>query len=605
MTGTPVTGTAAAGTAAAGTPRAWATRAGLVAVLVIAAQLLWRTVLLGHGYFSQDDFLAITSTATRDGLAVLGGDYAGGFSPGGSAVVWAVSGLAPLNWPLAAAVVLALQTGATAMMWLVLTHLLGDRWLRVPLLVLFAYAPLTLWSTQWWVLGIEYWSATLLLLVAVWAVLTGIRGDDPRRALVAVGAVALAVLFDERAVLYPVVLAGVALLAASGATVRQRLARVVGDLPQLWVGLILIVAGYAVLRWQAAPISLDLGDQLGDVVTGYLRHGLAEVFGGPWTGSLPAHAYLVPISWIVALNGALLLGLVGVTTQHGGATARIGWGMLVVFVGGSVGVLALTGRADLVASLGLEHRFGAELAAVVTLALAGALSGVAFPDLSARGRRWTASGLETGTAALASLALIVSAAVSTGFLASNLYHRDDRHYVETARAALRADRQVVLLDGGVPDGVISAWYGARARVSTVLGQAPERPVFDLPSHSLRMVRDDGSLAPIVLEGPVRTEPSDDKACGYPVRTGGTLIPMQAEVPDGRWVLRLGYYTSADGFAVLDVVGTRYRFAVRSGLHALDVVVNGGFTNFRVTLESAATTLCLTDAAAGVPRPEPR
>lgn len=587
------------------TARAWLSRAGAVALVVIGVQLGWRAVLLGRGYFSQDDFLAMDATSRRSGLSFLSGDYAGGFSPAGSAVVRACVELAPLSWPLAVVVVLVLQTAATAMLWVVLTQLLGDRWLRVPLLVMFAFSPLTLWSTQWFVLGVEFWGAALFGLVAVWAVLSAARTGDHRRAVLAVVAVALAVLFDERAVLYPVLVIGVLLISAAEPTVRARLARVLGENLLLVAALALVVGGYAVLRWQVAPISLDLGDELGDVVTNYLRHSVVEVFGGPWTGSIPGHAYLVPLSWTVAVNGLLLLALVGVTTQHGGASARVSWGVLVVFVLGSIGVLALTGRAELVASLGLVHRAAAEVAVVVVVCIAGATRDVAFPDLTARGRWFTPAGIERSTAVAASAALVVAAAISTSFLASNLYHSDDRDYVEALRAGLRADRQVVLLDGGVPDGVISAWYGARATVSTVVGIAPEKPVFDLPSHTLRTVREDGSLAPVQLTGPVEAQPTIDKACGYPVRADGTLVPMRGQVPDGRWVLRIGYYTNVDAFVDLRVAGGTQRFAVRSGLQNVDVVVDGGFTNFRITLDDPAATLCLTNASAGVPGPAPR
>lgn len=584
------------------TPRVWASRAGVVAIAVIAAQLLWRTVLLGRGYFTQDDFLVMAGTRQGDWSSVLSGDYVGGFSPGGTAVAWLSANLAPLSWPLAAGTVLVLETAATVVMWMVLTRLVGDRWFRVPLLVLFAFAPLTLWTTQWWVLGLEYWSATLLLLVAVWAVLMTVRSGDRRSGAAAVAAVALALLFNERAVMYPVILAGVALMAAQGATVRARIGAIVRDLAAVWIGLVVVLVGYAALRWQAAPIDFIVGGELGDVVTGYLRHGLAEVFGGPWLVNLPAHAYVIPTSWVVALNGALLLGLVGATTQRGGPTTRLSWGLLVVFLAGSIGVLALAGRGDLTGSLGLVHRFAAELAPVVVLCIAGALSEVTLPTVPVLGRTFAADRLEVVIAGAAVIVLTASAGLSTARLAGNLYHQDDRTYVAEVRAALRADPQVVLLDGGVPDGIISPWYADRARVSSVVGLAPENPVFDLPSHSLRMVRDDGTLAPVVLEGAVVSAPSADERCGYPVRADGTEVPMQGQVPLGRWVLRIGYYTSTDGYATVDVAGTSQRFAVRSGLNAVQLVVEGAFDRFRMTLGQPDVTLCLTDAAAGVPRP---
>jgi hypothetical protein len=584
--------------------RAWASRAGLVALVVIAAQVLWRAVVLNHGFFSQDDFLVMSTVHDGSWSDRLTGEYAGGFSPGGSALVWLCMSVAPLGWGIAAGAVLLLESASSAVMWLVITRLLGERWLRIPFLALYALTTLTLWTTQWWVLGLEFWAAALLLLVAVWAMLKLIQDSDRRWAVLVVGAIAAAMLFDDRAVLDPIVLAGTALLAHGEATVRGRAARAVREQAWVWIGLLIAVAAYAVLRWQVAPIEPDLGNDLGEVVTAYLRHGLAEVFAGPWTGSLPAPAYLVPESWVVALNGALLLGLAGATLQRGGPAARASWGLLVVFVGASLGLLALIGKGDFLGSLGLVHRFAAELAPVVVICVAGALSGVTFGAATITKRlAVTPERLEGAVAVAATVLVAVSAAVSTAFLAPNLYHSDSRAYVENLREDLRQHPQVVLLDGGVPENVISPWYVGRARVSSVIAYAPESPVFDLPSHALRMVGDDGRIVPLHLEGAVRTVVSDDRACGYPVRDDGTWVPMRASVPPGRWVLRIGYYTDRDGFATVDVAGSTQRFAVRDGLNAIELVVEGGFDGFLATLEGHESTLCLTNASAGVPLPD--
>lgn len=579
---------------------AWTSRAGLVALLVLAVQLVWRTVVLAHGYFSQDDFLVL-SGAQGGWWHTLDGDYAGGFSPVGQTIAWLSLRADPLGWPLAAATVLALQTAATALLWPVLTSILGDRWLRVPLLALFAFSPLTLWDTQWWVLGLEFWGATALLVLGLWAVLRLRRTGDTRLIAVVVATVALAVLTDERAVLQPVVLLGVLVITGEQQRVGARIVRAVRDLLPLWAALLAVVGGYAVLRWQVAPMDLALGHDLGEVITGYLRHSVSEAFGGPWLGYLPAHAYLVPKSWVVAANGAVLLGLAGFSLQRGGASAQASWGVLVAFVVGSLGVLTLTGRADLVASLGLQHRFAAEAAPVLALCLAGALREVELPGLTVLGRGLDPLRVENIVASGTVLLLSVSAAFSTAFLAPNLYHRDDRAFVEHSRAALRAAPQVVLLDAGVPSGVISPWYGDRARASTVLAYAPEHPVFDLPSQFLRIVRGDGSLAPVVLDGAVGMVPSPNKQCGYPVGARGTDVRMQGRIPDGRWVLRLGYYTGTDGYAVIEVAGRTQRFAVRSGLNAVQVVVSGSFAEFHLAIEEPDATLCLADASAGVPR----
>jgi hypothetical protein len=578
----------------------------MVAVAVLVAQALWRGYLLSRGYFSQDDFLIMSAVHDAGWSDRLTTEVAGGFAPGASMLAWLCVSLAPLNWTLAAAVVLLLQTAGAAMMWVVLTRLLPDRWLRVPLLVLFAFGTQALWSTQWWVLGLEFWPATVLLLVSVWALVRSIQEHDPgpRLAAVTVLGVGGALLFDERAVLYPVVLAGIALVVTAEPTVRARATRTLREQMWVWAGLMGVVAVYAVVRWRVAPLGGHLGNELGDVVTTYLRMGLSEVFAGPWTGDLLAHAYLVPRSWAVGLNGALLLALIGATLQRGGPAARAAWGTLVVFVVASVGVLAVKGQALLLASLGLVPRYTAELAPLFVLCAAGALTGVTISGVDPGARlRLSAARVEALASAALAVVIIASAAVSTAFLAPNLEHRDEKAYVQALRGDLREHPQVVLLDGGVPDRVISSWYTTRATVSRVVGYAPENPVFDLPSHALRMVREDGHLSTIVLDGAVPSAPSEDPECGYPVRGEGTRVPMAAEVPFGRWVLRIGYYTNADGFMSVDVAGGQQRFAVRHGLNVVDLVVVGTFDGFDATLESQDSALCLTDASAGTPRPE--
>ena len=57
----------------------------------------------------------------------------------------------------------------------------------------------------------------------------------------------------------------------------------------------------------------------------------------------------------------------------------------------------------------------------------------------------------------------------------------DRRFVDTVRADLRDNPQVVLYDGGVPDDLMVGWFGDDARLSVVLATAPENPVFDVPT----------------------------------------------------------------------------------------------------------------------------
>ena len=119
----------------------------------------------------------------------------------------------------------------------------------------------------------------------------------------------------------------------------------------------------------------------GSVVTTYLRHSFSEVTGGPWVGVLLGHAYLVPKSWAVALSVALLLALVGFTLQKGGPSARASWALFVAYLATSVGLLMVLGEGDMTSSLGLVHRFAADLAPVTAICVAGCLREVRVQPL--------------------------------------------------------------------------------------------------------------------------------------------------------------------------------------------------------------------------------
>ncbi|HYN67069.1 MAG TPA: hypothetical protein VES93_09285 [Ornithinibacter sp.] len=589
---------------AASTPvRTWRSTQGAVAALVVAGGTIWRASIVGRGWFSQNDFLVTLPTTSPTETVVTAG-----FSPGSVAIAQGVANLAPLGWPLAAAVVIALQTVSLLVLWHVLSRLLPDRWLRLPVLTFFAVTPLTLWSTQWWTFALQFWPAALAVLVAVLAVLHTLQRGSTAGPWVAAAGTLAALSTNERWVLAPVVLVGLALAVSAGPSVRDRLRVAVVDHPLMWAAQGVVIAGYAVLRVLVVPAALGDVQSPNELVTAYLRHLGALLPGGPWGSGVVEHAYLAPPSWAVGVGLVVLLAVVALTLTNGGLDARLAWATLAVYALLGLGLLAVQRQGTLAASLDLIHRHGADAALVLTLVVAAALRRTPAPSLSGlpvpRLREAAPRQRELLVAVAAAVALIGSAAVSTPALAAPLLHDDDRAYVDATRAALREDRTAVLLDGGVPPGVLSPWFGDAARVSTVLARAPESPVFDLPSHRLRIVRPDGSLSPVVLTGSVEMEPTDDEACPRPVRLSGAAVPFQRTVPPGRWVLRLGYYTATSGLAVVDVAGQRIEVPVQAGLNAVDVLVTAGFDQVWLSLEHPSDTLCLATATVGVPTASP-
>ena len=116
--------------AAAEALRPWRSAAGAAALVLIGGQLLWRAVLLGRGYFTQDDFLMLTLGAHRLALDLVLQDYSGHLFPGGFLFAWANTHLAPLDWTLAVVEIVVLQLIASALAWLVLCRLLPGSWWR-------------------------------------------------------------------------------------------------------------------------------------------------------------------------------------------------------------------------------------------------------------------------------------------------------------------------------------------------------------------------------------------------------------------------------------------------------------------------------------------
>ena len=90
----------------------WRSRAGLVALVLIAGQALWRGILLDRGYFTQDDFLMLRLGAEPLSVGLLTQDYSGHFFPGGFLFAWAHAHHAPLDWGVVVVEVLVMQAVA-------------------------------------------------------------------------------------------------------------------------------------------------------------------------------------------------------------------------------------------------------------------------------------------------------------------------------------------------------------------------------------------------------------------------------------------------------------------------------------------------------------
>ena len=319
------------------------------------------------------------------------------------------------------------------------------------MLSVYLFCPLALWPTQWWAVAIQYLPVCIFLFLATWALLHRLQEDSRWSGPLVVLATAAGLLFQERAVLYPVVLGFVAVAFAEAVGLRRIVVALRSHLV-VWVPLVALIVGYVMAHRALAPIdSASPGSAAASVelVGNFLaRNAVPGFVGGPWADP-GASTIVIPTTWAVALGWTVLVVVVALTLYRS-RSAVWGWLLLLVYTLADA-VLLFGGRTgpDFGEALGLIPRYSADIVPVLVVALGlvarAATSAAPFPEaMPARSpRRWA---LPTAVA----LGYLVSAAISTSVVAPHSYNEDDRAYVEGLRADLRADPRVVVFDGTAP-----------------------------------------------------------------------------------------------------------------------------------------------------------
>ena len=589
----------------------WRSRAGVVAIALIVVQAVWRGVLLGRGFFTQDDYLMLRLGAEPLSSDLLLQDYSGHLFPGGFLLAWGHSHFAPLDWSVAVVEILLLQAIAAALAWLVLGRLLPGSWARVPLLAVALFCPLALWPTQWWCVSIQFLPVSIALLLAAWALLVHLQDGVGWAAVLVVVATVGGLLFQERAMLFPLVLGLVAVAHSTVPGPRAVLDALRAHL-RLWVALGVVVGAYLLVHRALAPIATTSAGNGGDgaeLVGNFLgRNAVPGFVGGPWDPTVTGDSLLVPPTYAVVLAWLVVLAGVAWSLRRNRAAAW-GWLLLLVYVLVDAALL-FGGRTAMGPTFGLIPRYAADIVPVLPIALGlvvrAALArpvGTAGPSGPSGTRRpvLVAGGL--------TLAYLASAAVTTGAVASYSYNNADRQFVETLRGELRTHPRVVLFDAGAPDDLMIGWFGSDARISTLVGTAPESPVFDRPSHAMRMVDAEGRLRAIDLVSTVSMRSAPDATCGYPVRAEATSIPLKEEVSGERMVARVSYYTASSGTLEVrtDESGDTDRVALRQDLNTVDLVVSGDLDELTMSLDEQfgdgsdePGTVCVVGVRVGFP-----
>lgn len=582
----------------------WRSPAGLAAGGIVVTMVVWRAVLLAGSYFNQDDYFM----SSRAADASFTWDYlftpvAGHVTPAQQAAYWVAAHWFPFDWTAVVVFVLALQTLATVLMWHVLTRLLPDRWVRVPLLAAFAWSPLTLATTLWWSAAMGLWPHLVLVLLALLLFLRARQGST-RPALELTGVVVVclvALTWHERCVLIPPVLYGVAVALEEVRGPRRLLAAGRRHL-WLWTALSVLLAVYAVLHASVTAV-----DDRGNSLRGYLAVSgsyLAENVGpglaaGPWRATIEGGAVLPP-TWVVVVSGALVLLAVAALLGFGGPGRFVAFALFLGYVAADLGML-LYGRGSFGRVIGLDPRYSSDVVHIAVLCAALALVGspVRF-RIRPRGRvTWRR--LRTVAVAGSVAAYAVGSAFGSAALVPQFQNKEDRTYLTNLRADLAFDPDQVLLDEPVPPEIVLPLVEEDARLSRVLAPLPEKPVFDQPTPRLRRVQEDGHLTTVELEGPVSAASGPDLECGHAADAAGTTITFPLALV-GDVVLHVFYFSGEEVTVTFANRGWSVDFLARRGPNEMWLVMpdqGDPVTELEASVDGAGT-VCVTDVEAGWP-----
>jgi hypothetical protein len=364
--------------------RVWSGRQGAAALLVLLATGLWRGLLLKGSYFNQDDYY-LTTRAHRSGLSAhfLFEATAGHVQPLQQLGYWLVAHHAPFAWGRIALAVLVAELLSVVVMWHVLTRLLPGRWVRVPLLAVFALSPVTLVPTLWWSAAMGLWPPMLFLLLATLFLLRAQQGAgrEPVNLALCLLAVVIGLAWHERGVLAVLVLAGVA-LARSERTGWRRVPDALSRWWRLWVPLTALLAGYLVLHGALTSVEsqhASVTSRLEIARAFVLRNTVPGLTSGPWQADTLGGA-IVPARWVEVVAAVLVVAAGVLLVRRGGPARWVAPLMLAGYVAGDVLLLVL-GRAGFGEIIALDPRYTADVVAAAVVFAAVTLEG---------GRRWPA-----------------------------------------------------------------------------------------------------------------------------------------------------------------------------------------------------------------------
>ncbi|MCX0272059.1 hypothetical protein NLM24_15355 [Nocardia zapadnayensis] len=583
-----------------------------VAAGLIAAQLAVRTWVTAHGYFYWDDLILAGRAGT---LPLLSGDlllhdHDGHFMPLAFAVSWLVTTMAPLNWGVTAAVLLAGQLAASLAVLRMLLVLLGRRRALLIPLAFYLFSPLTLPAFAWWSAALN---ALPLQFALAWVVGDAVLLDRTGRRRYAISGVlvtTVGLLFFEKAVVVPFVAFAVVLLRRYVDGRRPAVPEVLRRGAGLWAGAAAVLALWAVFYLVAVGLSRGEGGSA-DLAHMLPRAAWAGVvtalLGGPWGWErwVPSAPWAVAPGWAVWAAWALLAAGILLTVR----ARRVVWPVWVAAVAYvpavQIPVVLMRAGPNTVDELMMSLRYLADAAVVLTTA--GALILRAF----ARGRaadgapRGHATGDSRWRGPLPAIVVVavfaLSSLWSTYTFTRSWSEGPTKAYVTTVKSEFAQWDGAPLLAQEVPWTVLNPTAYPENEASRVLSSIAPPGAFAAATDRLRMITDSGEFADARVWWNRGIPPGPEPGCGY--RIGGDLpvrVPLDGPMIAHEWTAQLNYFADRDATLTVGLErGDRVEAPVRAGLNTVYVRIVGSGSALIIRNGTPGSVVCLGTGPVGV------
>lgn len=593
---------------------------------MIAVQLIWRGVFVGHEYFRQDDFynldLPLRSSFGWRYLTFIG---PGHLMIGPRAVAWVLARTSLYNWGLAAAITVALQGCAGLAALRLLRALFDDRPAVLIPLAVYLLCPLTLPALGFWTAALESVPLQIAIFMALDSHVRYVRTGRVRHLIAAEGWVMFGLLFFAKAMILPVLL--FALTAGFLPEDRSWLAGARGALVRYWKAWVLYalpVAAYAIVlasSLHTAVSAVALPASFGSIVN-FAWLLLRETFlpgalGGPWQWAPPGGSYALAappagLAWLALIVAVVLAG-------WSVARRRVAWrslGVLVGWIAAADIAPVILGRARFLPAAAFWHetRYVADAVPVLVVCM-----GLALWPIVGQATEWApARHLGTDTreqawrAAIPALIGVFvfgsawsSAAYQTGTSAGAASAAE---YISNAgRALTLIPDGTHVVNGSVPGNVMNALFGTSTAKSAVIGAMARGQLAGRvrwvthPEGTIDLLRTfgtDGRLWLARVYGAASPRLPAGRGC-WPERHGRIVIRVAGATPAGTATLRIGYLWRSTYSSLVDV---RYGNAVQPldvqpGLHSgyLPVI---GRAAVVVVSNLSGVRMCVGDVQAG-------